>query len=78
MLLFIEASEYFCSVEVENFYFCLIHSGSVCYFIRGNPNMGLTCGSVSYTVVLFFISLGGKSMQEYLGGKSMQFVLFHK
>ena len=29
---------YFCRVEVENFCFYFVHSGSVCYFIRGeNP-----------------------------------------
>ena len=65
---------FFCSDEVENFYFCFIHSGSVCYFIRGNPNMGLTCGSVSYTVVLFFISLGGESIIKNLSLESAKFL----
>ena len=47
---------YFCRVEVENFCFCFVHNGLFVISLGGS--------SVSYTVDLFFISLGGKPMQN--------------
>ena len=40
---------YFCRVEVENFCFCFVHSGSVCYFIRGKFCL-IHSGSVFYLI----------------------------
>ena len=64
---------YFCRVEIENFCFYFVHSGSVCCFIRAMYCV-IHSGAVFYLIRggslckrRIYKLGGGKSMHEYLG-----------